>query len=565
MHPDGSMLRTAALAAILCTSVSAKRIGERASWSVFDNAIVKIKSTGVADGIPRTGSGFIVDSIGTIVTNFHVIRNSLELEISLGRQKCEILATDRIHDIAILRAKDFVIPGDLQGAFVPIPLEIGSMRDTSYYRTKKLLIFHYPELFGLLTESVAIMGLGARLPNTKRSDTLYGKGTADHRYFLHNGKTSVGSSGGPLIDLATGKAIGVNVGILGKGGFPFAVPIEYAVTLLHHGRDSLPPKEYWNAGNQANPGDPYYSELSLYADGQAQAAEMRFLIKGPYGARGSLARVHVSDSASGVEFAPIIADLNGRFTISLPRNQDAKWRMDVDHGSFERKILGPFTIKDWPPAEIQMLPKGGALAIDTQLFLDRLFVPLRKSEAQNFFRCEVLGGSVPCNSRWSVSSIPEWLTLDPVSGELDKNMQLLRIKYNRGRQEEDGMASIKIQVGDSPRLNEVFYVCSDTLGGDLAQVWGYVEDENRQSIQNDLVRIRVIYHDPASNADMVIGEESLSGGKRMYQINLPAMYLQKRMELKVFARNHEPDPETEKAFIFTNGKKINISMSRKID
>jgi len=54
------------------------------------------------------GSGFIIDKEGHILTNYHVIANARQVEVTLHNRKkyrAEIVGTDRSHDLAVIQIK----------------------------------------------------------------------------------------------------------------------------------------------------------------------------------------------------------------------------------------------------------------------------------------------------------------------------------------------------------------------------------------------------------------------------------------------------------------------------
>jgi S1-C subfamily serine protease len=76
-------------------------------------AVVNITSTAVAydwfwGAVPQQGqgSGFIVDSHGHILTNYHVIEGGRQIEVTLSNKrkyKAQVVLTDKPHDLALLQ------------------------------------------------------------------------------------------------------------------------------------------------------------------------------------------------------------------------------------------------------------------------------------------------------------------------------------------------------------------------------------------------------------------------------------------------------------------------------
>jgi len=169
-----------------------------------------------------TGSGFVIDGDGRILTNTHVVEGASRLKVTFADGKsadAKVLGTDRSTDIALLK----VDPEDLKLT----PLRFGSAKDVEV--GDPVVAIGNP--FGLnqtLTTGVVsalqrqITGLnGFSIDNVIQTDAAI----------------NPGNSGGPLIDYA-GEVIGINsqieTGGQGRGnvGIGFAVPIDTARKLL---------------------------------------------------------------------------------------------------------------------------------------------------------------------------------------------------------------------------------------------------------------------------------------------------------------------------------------------
>ena len=78
-------------------------------------SVVNITSTAVAfdffyGPVPQEGqgSGFIIDKEGHILTNYHVIANAREVEVTLHNKKkykATVIGRDRSHDLAVIQIK----------------------------------------------------------------------------------------------------------------------------------------------------------------------------------------------------------------------------------------------------------------------------------------------------------------------------------------------------------------------------------------------------------------------------------------------------------------------------
>ena len=169
-----------------------------------------------------TGSGFVVDREGRILTNTHVVEGASKLKVTFADGKsadAKVLGTDRSTDIALLKV-------DPEGLKLT-PLPFGSAKDVQV--GDPVVAIGNP--FGLnqtLTTGVVsalqrqIIGLnGFSIDNVIQTDAAI----------------NPGNSGGPLIDYA-GEVIGINSQIqtggtsTGNVGIGFAVPIDTAEKLL---------------------------------------------------------------------------------------------------------------------------------------------------------------------------------------------------------------------------------------------------------------------------------------------------------------------------------------------
>ncbi len=159
-----------------------------------------------------TGTGFVYDDTGHIVTNFHVIDQASEVDVILANGEAvpaELVGFDQYYDLAVLR-----IPPDLMTAE---PLTPG---DSENLRVGQSVIA-IGNPFGLertLTTGV-ISALGRRLETEQGA--LIGEAIQT------DAAINPGNSGGPLLNIQ-GQVIGVNTAINsptgGSVGIGFAVP-----------------------------------------------------------------------------------------------------------------------------------------------------------------------------------------------------------------------------------------------------------------------------------------------------------------------------------------------------
>jgi S1-C subfamily serine protease len=157
-----------------------------------------------------SGSGFLIDNAGSLVTNYHVVEghsSDLLVQFAAGMaQSAELVGTDPLTDLAILRA-----PGPLPAAL--------RVRTQPPALGEVCLAIGSP--LGDYTESVSlgiVSGLARTIP-TSRGRPL------EHAIQI-DAAINPGNSGGPLID-AAGQALGVNTCVDTRAvGIGFAVPGE---------------------------------------------------------------------------------------------------------------------------------------------------------------------------------------------------------------------------------------------------------------------------------------------------------------------------------------------------
>ncbi|HEX6997826.1 MAG TPA: trypsin-like peptidase domain-containing protein [Gammaproteobacteria bacterium] len=161
-----------------------------------------------------TGSGFIWDADGHVVTNYHVIRGAQEALITLADQRsfpARLVGVSPDHDLAVLKID---VPFD-----GPPPLPIGSSADLKVGQN----VFAIGNPFGFdhtLTTGV-ISALNRSIDNDR--------GGVIENLIQTDAAINPGNSGGPLIDSA-GRLIGINTMIYSPSGayagIGFAVPVD---------------------------------------------------------------------------------------------------------------------------------------------------------------------------------------------------------------------------------------------------------------------------------------------------------------------------------------------------
>ncbi len=183
--------------------------------------------------IPQgTGSGFLWDDLGHIVTNFHVIYKAQEIEVKLKNGKsydADFVGADPDHDLAVLRINILNLNTS--------PVMIGNSKDLKV--GQKVLAIGNP--FGL--DSTLTTGIISALGRTIQSMT----NRYIHDVIQTDAAINPGNSGGPLLD-SFGRVIGVNTAIVSPSGaysgVGFAVPVDtvnrIVTKLIHYGKVGRP-------------------------------------------------------------------------------------------------------------------------------------------------------------------------------------------------------------------------------------------------------------------------------------------------------------------------------------
>jgi S1-C subfamily serine protease len=165
--------------------------------------------------IPRgTGSGFIWDDAGHIVTNFHVIQGASEASVKLvdGRSfRASLVGASPEHDIAVLK-----IGIGFKG---PPPIPVGTSGDLKVGQR----VYAIGNPFGL--DWTLTSGIVSALNRSLNEDD----GSLLEHLIQTDAAINPGNSGGPLLDSA-GRLIGMNTAIYSPSGaaagIGFAVPVD---------------------------------------------------------------------------------------------------------------------------------------------------------------------------------------------------------------------------------------------------------------------------------------------------------------------------------------------------
>ena len=165
--------------------------------------------------VPRgSGSGFMWDDVGHVITNFHVIQGAAEARVKLadGRDyKAALVGASPAHDIAVLKI----------GVAIKRPPPVPVGESANLKAGQKVFAIGNP--FGL--DWTLTTGIISALDRSLAGES----GSLIEHLIQTDAAINPGNSGGPLLDSA-GRLIGINTAIYSpsgaSAGIGFAVPVD---------------------------------------------------------------------------------------------------------------------------------------------------------------------------------------------------------------------------------------------------------------------------------------------------------------------------------------------------
>ena len=164
------------------------------------------------------GSGFIIDRDGHVLTNYHVIADARQVEVTLHNRKkyrATVVGTDRSHDLAVIQIKAPELS----------PMVLGDSRNLQVGQ-KVYAIGNPFGLSGTLTS-----GLVSSIRSVQEPD-----GVTIDEAIQTDAAINPGNSGGPLLN-SHGEVVGINTMIASNvgqnAGIGFAIPINTAKAVLN--------------------------------------------------------------------------------------------------------------------------------------------------------------------------------------------------------------------------------------------------------------------------------------------------------------------------------------------
>jgi S1-C subfamily serine protease len=192
---------------------SARTVQNERGTSLFENFFDIPSQNRGQERVERgTGSGFIFDAQGLVMTNAHVVDKADAVTVLLkdGREfKGKVLGEDPFTDVAVVKIEATKLP-------------VVNLGDS-----KKLLPGEWAIAIGnpLGLDNTVTVGI---ISATGRSGSAIGISDRRVRFIQTDAAINPGNSGGPLLN-ARGQVIGVNTAIIqGAQGLGFAIPISSA-------------------------------------------------------------------------------------------------------------------------------------------------------------------------------------------------------------------------------------------------------------------------------------------------------------------------------------------------
>lgn len=203
-------------------------------YAAVNRSVVNITTASDAGGLfgdettGGTGSGFVIDRQGHILTNFHVVEDADSVQVTLfdgTTHEAQVIGADASNDVAIVRVQ--------APAARLFPVSLGD--SSNLLVGQKILALGNP--FGL--ERTLTTGIISSLDRSLRAKN----GRMIKGIIQTDAAINPGNSGGPLLN-SRGEVIGMNTAIISQvgqsAGISFAVPISairrIIAPLIEHGR-----------------------------------------------------------------------------------------------------------------------------------------------------------------------------------------------------------------------------------------------------------------------------------------------------------------------------------------
>lgn len=205
-------------------TIEARRVAiyERVAPAVVNITTQVLRSSFFWGTVPEegSGSGFLWDPDGHIVTNYHVIAGAQRIEVSFGddmNMVAQVVGSDPANDLAVLKVD--TVPAGVS------PVEIGVSAELKVGQTAIAIGNPFGQFERTMTQ-----GIISAVNRTIETDTTVLRGVIQTDAAINRG-----NSGGPLLD-SNGKLIGVNSAIYSptgtSAGVGLAIPVDKVMRVV---------------------------------------------------------------------------------------------------------------------------------------------------------------------------------------------------------------------------------------------------------------------------------------------------------------------------------------------
>lgn len=225
---------TALVGALIAVQLVSPAIAAADPADLVEPSVVRLDTVVDYQHVMGTGTGFVIDGGGQVLTNYHVVQGADVITAVVGGASfgADILGFDRGRDIAVLQLRGAgglpTAPlGDSSGITIGEPVvAIGNARGSNSPLTR---------------ESGTVTALGRTI---SAEDELTGSKTEMTGLFEIAAPVRAGDSGGPVVNGA-GQVIGVTTAATvtfqtDPGGEGFAIPINDAISIANQIRARAP-------------------------------------------------------------------------------------------------------------------------------------------------------------------------------------------------------------------------------------------------------------------------------------------------------------------------------------
>lgn len=206
-------------------SVEARRIAvyERVAPAVVNVTTQVLRSSFFWGTLPEegSGSGFLWDAAGHIVTNYHVVSGAQRIEVSFGEGlnmlQAIVVGADPANDLAVIKVD--TVPAGVS------PVEVGTSVDLKVGQSAIAIGNPFGQFERTMTE-----GIISAVNRTIETENTVLRGVIQTDAAINRG-----NSGGPLLD-SGGRLIGVNSAIYSptgtSAGVGLAIPVDKVVQVV---------------------------------------------------------------------------------------------------------------------------------------------------------------------------------------------------------------------------------------------------------------------------------------------------------------------------------------------